>query len=194
LKRHDDAIAAFDRALKLDPNLAAAWLDYGNVLFELKRDEQALAAYDKALSFEPSSAKARVGRGNIFADLRRYDDAFAAYDAALSLDPDLPALEGERLHCRMHLCEWSHFETECDHLVRSVRNGKENTSPFAFLAISSSSRDQFDYAQLWTRKCCPATAKSSWRGERYRHDRIRIGYLSSDFRQTSRGGSRRRGF
>jgi protein O-GlcNAc transferase len=183
LKRYDEALAAYDKALSLKPDLAEAWLGRGNTFFDLKRYDEALAAHDKTLSLEPGSAKAWVGRGNIFADLKRYDDAFAAYDAALSLDPDLPALEGERLHCRMHLCDWSNFETECDHLVRSIRNGKENTSPFAFLAISSSSRDQFDYAQLWTRKRCPATAKSSWRGERYRHDRIRIGYLSSDFRQ-----------
>jgi protein O-GlcNAc transferase len=183
LKRYDQAVAAYDEALSFEPGLAAAWLGRGNAFFDLKRYDEAFAAHDKALAFKPDSAKAWVGRGNIFAELKRYDEAFAAYDAALSIDPDLAALEGERLYSRMHLCDWSHFQTECDHLVQSVRNGKENTSPFAFLAISSSFEDQFDYAQLWTRKRCPAGDKSSWRGERYWHDRIRIGYLSSDFRQ-----------
>jgi protein O-GlcNAc transferase len=183
LKRYDEAVAAYDKALSFKPDLAEAWLGRGNVFFDLKRYDEAFAAHDKALSFKLDSAKAWVGRGNIFAALKRYDDAFAAYDAALSIDPDLAALEGERLHSRMHLCDWSNFETECDHLVQSVRNGKENTSPFAFLAINSSIEDQSKCAQLWARKRYPAADKPSWHGELYRHDRIRVGYLSADFRQ-----------
>jgi protein O-GlcNAc transferase len=37
LKRHDEALAAYDKALSLSPRLAAAWLGRGNAFNELKR-------------------------------------------------------------------------------------------------------------------------------------------------------------
>jgi protein O-GlcNAc transferase len=183
LKRHGEAFAAFDRALSLRPDLADAWLSRGNAFADLKHHDEAFAAYDKALSFKPDLAEAWLGRGNFFFDHKRYGEAFTAYDKALSFKPDLVAVEGARLYSRMLLCDWSHFEAERDHLVQSVRDGKANTNPFAFFGIGSSVEDQFKCAQSWARKLFPPADKSFWRGEPYKNSRIRIGYVSSDFRQ-----------
>ena len=60
---------------------------------------------------------------------------------------------------------------------------KANSNPFALLGISSSSDDQFRCAKLWVAEMYPPSQKPIWRGEQYRHDRIRIGYVSADFRQ-----------
>jgi predicted O-linked N-acetylglucosamine transferase (SPINDLY family) len=57
---------------------------------------------------------------------------------------------------------------------------KPPTAPFEFLAISASPEDQ-----LTCTKQCLADQPSHpavWRGEKYTHDRIRIGYFSADFR------------
>jgi protein O-GlcNAc transferase len=183
LKRRDEAFAAYDNALLLKPDLAEVWLGRGNVYLGLKRYDEAIASYDKALSLKPDLAEAWLGRGNVFLDLKRHEEAFLAYDKALSLKPDLAALEGIRIFSKMQLCDWSNFETERDHLVQSVRNGKENTGPFAFLGIGSSVEDQFNCAQLWVRKQCPPADKTFWRGEPYKNNKIRIGYVSTDFHQ-----------
>jgi protein O-GlcNAc transferase len=183
LKRHDEAMAAYDKALSLQPRLAEALVGRGNALVDLARCDEALAAYERALSQKPRSAEALAGRGNAFALLKRHGEAFVAYDKALALKPDLMALEGERLHSRMQCCDWGGLEAECEHLVQSVRQGGENTSPFAFLGISTSVEDQLTCARSWARKRYPAASRPVWRGERYAHDKIRIGYLSADFRQ-----------
>jgi protein O-GlcNAc transferase len=183
LKRYGEALAAYDKALSLKSDLAEVWLGRGNVFLDLKRHEEAFAAYDKALSLEPDLAAAWLGRGNVFSDLKRHEEAFLAYDKALSLKPDLAALEGMRIFSKMQLCDWSNFETERDHLVQSVRNGKENTAPFAFLGIGPSIEDQFSCAKLWVRKLCPPADKPFWRGESYKNNKIRICYVSADFHQ-----------
>jgi protein O-GlcNAc transferase len=183
LRRHDEAVAAYDKVLSLKLGMAEAWLGRGNVFFEANRHDDALAAFGRALSLKPDLAEGWSGRGNVFVGLKRYEEASTAYDKAFALTPDLAALEGECIHCRMHLCDWGNFETERDHLVRSVRNGKENTNPFAFLGVGSSAEDQFACAQLWTRKRYPPSGQALWRGELYKHDKIRVGYVSSDFRQ-----------
>jgi len=181
LKRHDEAFAAYDKALLLKPDLADVWLCRGNIFLDLKRYGEALDAYDRALSLDSSLATGWLGRGNVFVGLKHCEEAFFAYDKALSLKPDLVGLEGVRIHCKMQLCDWSNFETECDHLVRSFRNGKENTGPFELLGIGSSIEDQFNCAQSWVRKVCPPAEISLWRGEPYKNNKIRIGYVSADF-------------
>ena len=150
---------------------------------DLKHHDEAFAAYDKALSFKPDLAEAWLGRGNVFFDYKRFAEAYAAFDKALSLKPDLVAVEGARLYSRMLLCDWSHFEAERDHLIQSVRDGKANTNPFAFFGIGSSVEDQFKCAQSWARILFPPSDNSLWRGELSRHSKIRIGYVSADFRQ-----------
>jgi predicted O-linked N-acetylglucosamine transferase (SPINDLY family) len=181
LKRYDEASAAYDKALAVKSDLADAWLGRGNVLCSVKRYDEASAAYDKALALKPDTANAWLGRANVLNSVKRYDQAYAAYDKALALDPELDSVEAARLHAKMHLCNWSNLEPERDHLTNAVRNEKGNTEPFAFLGLSGSPEDQHKCAVLWNSKRYPASNKPIWNGEVYKHNKIRIGYVSADF-------------
>jgi len=181
LKRYDEAFAAYDKALSLKPELAEAWLGRGNAYNDLKRYDEAFTAHDRALSLRPDLAEAWLGRGNVFTALKRYDEAFAAYDKAIALKPDLTGLEGYRLHAKMYSCDWKHFDVECAHLISSVRAGKLVTEPFQFLAVPSSSDDQLQCARLWTASA--PRQKPLWHGEQYDHDKIRVAYISAEFRE-----------
>ena len=50
LKRFDEALASYDKALALKPDYAEALINRGNALLELKRFDEALASYDQARS------------------------------------------------------------------------------------------------------------------------------------------------
>lgn len=183
LKRHDEALAAYEKALALKPDLAKAWLGCGNVFAELGRHDQAFTAYDKALALKPDLAQAWLGRGNVATDLKRHDEALAAYDKALALKPDLEGVEGARLHAAMQLCDWSNFEPSVDHVISSIREGRAVTAPFVPLGVAGSPEVQLQCARLWVSKKYPPAAASIWKGEIYKHDRIRIGYVSADFHE-----------
>ena len=183
LKRYEDALAAHNEALTLEPDLADAWLGAGNVLFELKRYDGASSAYDTALERKPDLAAAWLGRGNVLFGLKRYEEAVAAYDNALAQKPDLTGVEGLRLHAKAQLCDWSNFEDESAHLISAIRGGKPNTGPFQFLAVSSSPEDQLQCAKLWAAVHFPSATSPLWQGQRYDHERLRVAYLSADFRQ-----------
>ena len=62
LGRFEEALAACDRALALDPN-DASWNNKGNALNDLGRYEEALAAYDRALALDPNVAMAWNNKG-----------------------------------------------------------------------------------------------------------------------------------
>jgi predicted O-linked N-acetylglucosamine transferase (SPINDLY family) len=180
--RFEEALISYDRALEIAPDFADAWLGRGNTFFKLKQHEKALNAFDKALSIKPDLANAWFGRGNVIFELKQYEKAIECYDRAIAIEPNTDEAEGMRLYCKALLCDWSNFSSEREHLISSAENGKEITPPFAFLGISQSSESQFKSTKLWVSKRYPSSNKPIWRGQRYKHDRIRLAYLSADFR------------
>jgi protein O-GlcNAc transferase len=182
LGRLDDALAAFGQALAVKSDLAEAWLGRGNLYGDLKRYDEAFAAYDQALTLKSDLAEAWLGLGRIFYELKRQDEAFAAYDRAFFLKPDLPEAEGYRLHSKMQLCDWNNIDSEAAHLISSIRSGMANSGPFPLLAINSSAADQLQCARLWMSHRHPVAKKAIWQDGQYDHNRIRLGYLSADFR------------
>jgi predicted O-linked N-acetylglucosamine transferase (SPINDLY family) len=183
LKRYDEAVAAYEKALGFKPDLANAWLGRGNVFAELRRHDEAVTAYDKALAVKPDLAEAWLGRGNVATDRKRHDEAFAAFDKAFALKPDLEAVEGARLHASMQLCDWSNIEPSLDHLINSIRGGRATSAPFVPLGLTESPEVLLQCARLWVSKKYPPAAVPIWKGEIYKHDRIRIGYVSADFHE-----------
>ena len=179
LKQYDGASAAYERALTSKPDLAGAWLGRGNIATEFKRYDDAFAAYDRALALQPDLAEAWLSRGNIFGELKRYGEAFAAYDKAFALKPDLKHAEGIRLHAKLSMCDWTNLDAEVSHLISATRRKSPASTPYAILSIPSSPADQLQCARCHFAGQPPFA--EMWRGEKYSHDRIRIGYVSANF-------------
>jgi protein O-GlcNAc transferase len=182
-KYSDRALAAYDKALALRPDLAQAWLGRGNVLADLNRMDEARLAFEKSLSLKPQSAKALAGLGNALSGLRDHEGAFSAYDQAFKLAPDLIGLEGDRFMAKMQVCDWRNFDGEQDRLLQSVRAGALAIAPGPLLSLASTPADQLNGARTWAQARYVAKVQPLWRNERYEHDKIRIAYLSADFRR-----------
>jgi tetratricopeptide (TPR) repeat protein len=54
MKRYDEAVAAYEQALMLDPTFIHAWNNKGTLFYNLKRYDEALAAYEQALDLDPT--------------------------------------------------------------------------------------------------------------------------------------------
>jgi len=181
--RFSEALQCFDKALALFPNFAQAWLGRGNVTRELGRNDEAFAAYSKAISLDPNMAEAHAGCGNMLAALRRYDEAIKSYDKALAIAPGIEFVESQRLHCKMRLCDWTNFRVELHRLREGGKARKSDAHPFEFLSMSSSEQEQLDTAKAWVARKYPRAGTPVWRGKTYKHDRIRVAYVSADFRE-----------
>jgi predicted O-linked N-acetylglucosamine transferase (SPINDLY family) len=181
-RRPDEALACFDRAIALDATSAEAHIYRGDIMLGLRRPEEALKNYRAAADLRPNEAALHRNCGHLLAMLRRHDEAFAAYDRAFGLAPESAGIEGHRLYAKMHLCDWRERDADCEHLIESVRAGKPVIQPFIFLAVAASAADQLRCADAWTAQHFKAEPPR-WRGDKYQHERIRVAYLSADFRQ-----------
>lgn len=182
LRRSEEAVADYDKAINLNPNFAEAYVNRGNALSDLHRTEDALASYRKAVAVRPDFADAYNNIGNIFYNLGSYQEAVAAYDKGLSLHADDSEARSNRFSAKMHLCDWSSFTNERADLLASVRRGLP-TYPFVMLAVSSSVEDHLQCARQFSRARFPPSDEPLWRGEIYSHDRIRVAYVSGEFRE-----------
>jgi len=187
LKRHEEALTSYDRALALNKDFAEAYNNRGTELAALKRHEEAIRSYDRALTLKPDFAEALQNRGAALSHLGRHEAAGKDLERALRLDPNLPFARGTLLHSRMHDCDWRDYEQESHRVIADVRAGKRAIQPFMFLAVSDCPEDQLSCSRAWVREQCPPSVDSTWAGGRYRHDRIRLAYVSAHFRDHPMG-------
>jgi tetratricopeptide (TPR) repeat protein len=85
--RFDEAIAAFDEALAIDPKNATALLDKARTLRASKNYVKAESFLAEARDELPENIDIANELGFLFMDRLRYDTAIATFDQALAIDP-----------------------------------------------------------------------------------------------------------
>jgi predicted O-linked N-acetylglucosamine transferase (SPINDLY family) len=96
LKRYQEALDSYGRALKIKPDFAEVHNNRGNALRELKRFEEALDSYARALKIDPNYAEALNNRGATLQELKRYEEAEDSYARALKIRPDFAEVYNNR--------------------------------------------------------------------------------------------------
>jgi Flp pilus assembly protein TadD len=87
LGQYADAVAAYDKAVSLQPDNADIWNYRGIALANLGLYSEAVTSYDKAVSLRPVYTDAWNNRGVALRELGRYADAIVSYDKAIASSP-----------------------------------------------------------------------------------------------------------
>ncbi len=82
----EQAIAAFDEALRLDPLHRKSLLNSARVLLETGRPREALARVERAMTIEPLSGEGLRLLGRARYELKQIPEAIDAYQRAIALD------------------------------------------------------------------------------------------------------------
>src|SRR5207244_11705009 len=115
-------------------------------------------------------------------DQKRYEDAVHSFSRLLALSPDYPFAKGALIHTKMLCCDWTQLHSMVETVNQDVRAGKKSAEPFGYQGISSSPRDLQRCAEFFAAERFPSSRTRLWNGERYPHTKIRVGYLSGEFR------------
>ncbi|MFZ4826509.1 MAG: tetratricopeptide repeat protein [Phototrophicaceae bacterium] len=88
LRRYEEAIHAYDRAIDLNPHGAWGWARKGRTLRLLRRYHDAMQAYQEALRLDPNYAWALNGMGIVLEQTGEVQAAIGYYDAAIERKPN----------------------------------------------------------------------------------------------------------
>jgi protein O-GlcNAc transferase len=209
LKRPAEALAAYDRALQLAPQYSSAFNNRGSALLDLRRFADALGCFDRALALRPDDAEAFNNRGNALQGLMRYDEAVTSYNRALALRPDYPEAQSNRggslqqlkrheealasfeqaggqphafagaAMAALNLCDWKRAAVIGAQMPARIAAG-EAVPPWVLLGYSSEEALQLQCARNVIQSRFANFPLAMAKGG-YRHDRLRLAYISSDF-------------
>ena len=89
--RVDEAIAAYRRAIEMKPSYAEAQYNLAAALCEKGEIEASIAAYQQAISLRPEFAEAYCNLGSILCEQGKTDEAIAAFNRAIAVKPNAAA-------------------------------------------------------------------------------------------------------
>ena len=87
LNRLEEALAAYDMAIKHSPTHSNAYSNRGLCLHNLNRHDEALASFDMAIKHDPTDSNVYFNKGNCLFDLNRLDEALLSFDLAIKHNP-----------------------------------------------------------------------------------------------------------
>ena len=186
--RPEEAQVQYREALRLNPQYADAWNNLGNVLRAQGRPEEAVASYRQALALNPAYAQAYYNLSVVLGEQGRPEEAMRQCERALSLNPDFVEAENQLMHQSQHLCEWSRFEELVERQKQRIHHSPASIiAPYAMLCVPCSPAEQLLGARNWAGNCFSPVARLreglGFRFARAPKPRLRLGYLSADFRE-----------
>jgi len=89
-KKYDEAVAAYEEAIKLSQNQWGYYFNLGLASKKLEKRDEATAAFKKALELNPETYSVNKEMGEIFANAGNFEEAKLFYKKAAELSPDDP--------------------------------------------------------------------------------------------------------
>ena len=175
----DGAADAYRAALRLKPDMAEAAINLGTALEASGRVDQALGAWRAALPAPALRQTLHNQLGRVLENRGQLSAAAEELRASLLISPHQPDVQQHLVHLRQRMTMWP--PNALDVPFVSPAEAALNCGPLAALALHDDPALQAASAADWiTRKAPPAGPHLSPING-YAHDRIRIGYLSTDF-------------
>jgi predicted O-linked N-acetylglucosamine transferase (SPINDLY family) len=190
LGRLDEAVDAFRRAQALEPNNVELLNNLGACLTELNRVPEAEETLRRALTIQPNVASTHYNLGLALFRMRRAKDAEDAFRKAITLHPS-------HLKALNNLGHSLNAQGRTEEAVDAFRSALAVDTTFAsahsnlLLSMNYSAnftqQEIFTESQRWSLQHAHTEKhqRNSFRNVRESNRRLRIGYVSPDFREHS---------
>lgn len=191
---HDESIAAFQAALEINPDYAEALNNLAISLSGVGRFHEAVDTYKRLLEVKPDLPEALFNLGTLLQTLSRWDQSVIVFMKAIECRPDYNIVYPYLAHSLMQQCSW----TNLDGIIEQIRANTETelaagltASVSAFALQSLPGEFSMELRQRVAEQICHRVASTvtelraglSFDFPRSRRrPKLRIGYVSPDFR------------
>lgn len=183
LGRNQEALAAYQSGLAIEPDRAEAYASVGVLLRGMDMHDGAITALKHAVTLDPSLSMAHYNLAVTCKLVGRFEEALASFRRAVELSPDSIVNLFELCNLRRIICDWDGLDADEERCLDLFRKRSTGVAPFQLISMPAATRqDQYEAGRRHAKKMVVSEAA---RFKTYRThaegDRIRIGYLSSDF-------------
>ncbi|MBT3532847.1 MAG: tetratricopeptide repeat protein [Rhodospirillaceae bacterium] len=191
---YDKASEKYHNALKINKKHTVSINNLAICQLHLGRQHEALALYRDLVALNPEIGKLHGNLGQVLQGLGRHDEAVRAFRRALQLDQAAENVAPFLMQSLMYQCAWDDMpgimQRVLDETRRRLRDDLPITvQPFSLVGTSADAALRLSAARSYTKHCAGRdTALRERLGFSYMpasHERLRIGYISPDFRQHS---------
>jgi len=167
------------QALEKDPTLVEAAINLAPFLQQAGLPKAAEGMVERAIAAHPHHGPARLSLGALLWERGAYKEAFEAYETAIAVDPSQASALDTWLYERQGICDWAAYDLQVETLKRLVRAGHDAAQPYFMMLMSNDPQDLAVSAEVYAARRYPAMP-ALWTGERRRHDKIRLAYLTAE--------------
>lgn len=182
LNRFAEALESYQRALAIEPEHRDALISCGNALFQLGRMNEAIAAYARGLEKYPLDAALLANRANALVATGQLEAAIRDYEQALRIVPGDPVALNGLANALLDVCDWDKLATPLRELAGLVRKGAA-IPPLLFIRTSDDPLSHLELARSYVKAAVQTPPRIEPRVVAAPVDKIRVAYLSADFRQ-----------
>jgi len=182
--QNDDAEVKFKESIALKPDFHTGYLNLGILLEKLARADEAIVQWETAASLPSSNSPENIdviikllnNTGRLLEIQRHFDRAEQALFKSLKINENQHDVLHHWVHLRQKQCKWDRV-TE---LNVSDDDIQRFASPLATLSLTDDPSIQLVCAERFVAEKVEQHPRLILASHRYGHQKIRIGYLSSD--------------
>ena len=183
LDQRDQALESHRKAVELDPANVGALNNWGVLLKEMHRNAEALDKFQRILEINPNDEAALGNCGIMLTVLQRRAEAIPIFERLTKVNPEYNFGLGLLCAEKLRACDWKDFDAISRQIVEGIKAGRRICKTLELFAITDSASDHFLAARIFACHYLPRNLTPLWKGERYRHERIRLAYVSPDLRE-----------
>lgn len=159
-------------------------VDYGICRHHARDHAGAEASFRRALALARDDASILVNLGSLLVDREDYEAAEPLLARAVACDPRHAYAIALLAYCQARLCAWETLATLHARLLRRIDAGDDSINAFVALSLPLAAEIQLRIARRWASDLSIAAVTPAARRTNTppTHSRLRLGYVSSDFR------------
>lgn len=187
-----EALACFERAVALDPSTVEARNNQGLCLQDLGRLTEANTVYSALVEDARGVAEVHLNHGSLLQSQRRFDESVAAFEAAIAIDPEDPKPYPYLAHSLQNVFAWDRLDNviarvAVDAAAEVLTGGPVSATPFGLQSLPVAMTLKRDVAIATSKQIAAGAGAGGAPQPRHRRPRLRVGYVSPDFRFNSVG-------
>ncbi len=188
LGRAEEAVPLFQKAIELRSDHIEARVNLASTLSMLARDEEAEAEARRAVELSPDTTETHYGLAQVLLAQRKHLAAAESFDSSLRCNPDnFPATAG-LLNARLATCDWRDYDALVERVRSEITKSNQQVSALSAFGALSLPLSHEELAKVATTRAKRLLASAEGRspqsvvGAPRTPSKVRVGFLSSDFR------------